>query len=83
MPSRAAMRPVTRPRSSRIDAVACEWEWLGERRLPNATIPALVEFSLYAGIHRIDGKATGVLPDEDLPLLAIGIATRRGKRIDL
>ncbi|MGB6522801.1 MAG: hypothetical protein WBE83_13635 [Candidatus Cybelea sp.] len=64
-------------------ALAGEWEWLGERRLPNATIPTLVEFSLYAGIHKIDGRATGVLPDEDLPLLAIGIATRRGKRVDL
>lgn len=62
---------------------AWEWEWLGKRRLPNVIIPALVEFSLYAGIHKIDGKATGVLPDEELPLLAIGIATRRGHRADL
>jgi hypothetical protein len=62
---------------------AAEWEWLGARRLPNATIPALVEFSLYAGIHKIDGKPTGLLPDEELPLLAIGIATRRGNRADL
>jgi hypothetical protein len=64
-------------------SVACEWEWLGKRRLPNATIPALVEFSVYAGIHRIDGKPTGLLPDEELPLLAIGIATRHGYRADL
>jgi hypothetical protein len=63
--------------------VAGEWEWLGARRLPNATIPALVEFSRYAGIHRIDGRSTGLLPDEELPLLAIGIATRHGRRIDL
>lgn len=63
--------------------LAGEWEWLGRRRLPNTTIPALIEFSIYAGIHKIDGKSTGVLPDEDLPLLAIGIATRRGKRTDL
>ncbi len=63
--------------------VAYEWEWLGKRRLPNATIPALIEFSVYAGIHKIDGKATGLLPDEELPLLAIGIATRRGRRADL
>jgi hypothetical protein len=62
---------------------AGEWEWLGRRSLPNATIPALVEFSDYAGIHRIDGKSTGLLPDEELPLLAIGIATRRGRRADL
>jgi hypothetical protein len=64
-------------------SVAGEWEWLGKRRLPNTTIPALVEFSLYAGIHKIDGKPTGLLPDEELPLLAIGIATRKGRRADL
>jgi hypothetical protein len=64
-------------------SLAHEWEWLGKRPLPNVTIPALVEFSLYAGIHRIDGKSTGLLPDEDLPLLAIGIATRHGRRADL
>jgi hypothetical protein len=63
--------------------VACEWEWLGKRRLPNKAIPALVEFSVYAGIHKIDGKSTGLLPDEQLPLLAIGIATRHGRRADL
>ena len=44
---------------------------------------ALVEFSLYAGLHKIDGKSTGLLPDEELPLLAIGIATRHGRRADL
>jgi hypothetical protein len=64
-------------------SVAGEWEWLGKRRLPNATIPALVEYSAYAGIHKIDGKPTGVLPDGELPLLAIGIATRHGKSVDL
>jgi hypothetical protein len=62
--------------------VACEWEWLGKRRLPNVTIAALVEFSVYAGIHKIDGKPTGLLPDEELPLLAIGIATRHGRSTD-
>jgi hypothetical protein len=62
---------------------AHEWEWLGKKPLPNVTLPALVEFSLYAGIHKIDGKSTGLLPDEELPLLAIGIATRRGRRADL
>jgi hypothetical protein len=63
--------------------LAYEWEWLGKKPLPNATLPALVEFSLYAGIHKIDGKPTGLLPDDDLPLLAIGIATRHGKQADL
>jgi hypothetical protein len=64
-------------------SVAHEWEWLGRKALPNATLPALVEFSLYAGIHKIDGKPTGLLPEGELPLLAIGIATRHGKRADL
>ena len=63
-------------------SVAGEWEWLGRKRLPDVTIPALVEFSEYAGIHKIDGKPTGLLPDE-IPLLAIGIATRHGRRTDL
>ena len=63
--------------------LAYEWEWLGKRPLPNATLPALVEFSIYAGIHKIDGRPTGLLPEGDLPLLAIGIATRHGRRIDL
>jgi hypothetical protein len=64
-------------------SLAHEWEWLGKKPLPNVTLPALVEFSIYAGIHKIDGKSTGLLPDEELPLLAIGIATRRGRRADL
>ncbi|MBV8196841.1 MAG: hypothetical protein JO263_01790 [Candidatus Eremiobacteraeota bacterium] len=63
--------------------VAGEWEWLGKKRLPDAIIPAIVEFSRYAGIHKIDGRSTGLLPDDDLPLLAVGIATRRGHRADL
>jgi hypothetical protein len=63
--------------------LACEWEWLGKKPLPNATLPALVEFSIYAGIHKIDGKPTGLLPEGELPLLAIGIATRHGRRADL
>jgi hypothetical protein len=62
-------------------SVACEWECFGDRALPNRTIPALVEFSVYAGIHKIDGKATGLLPD-DVPVLAIGIAPRKGKHPD-
>lgn len=59
------------------EALCCEWEWFGSKRLPNLKIPALCEFSEFGGIHRIDGKSTGVLPDEELPLLAIGIASRR------
>jgi hypothetical protein len=51
-----------------------EWECYGTKKLPDATLAAHVEFSEYGGIHKIDGKSTGVLPDTDLPLLAIGIA---------
>ena len=58
-------------------SVACEWEFLGSKDLEAAMIPAHLEFSRYAGIHRIDGVPTGVLPDGELPLLAIGIASRR------
>jgi hypothetical protein len=57
--------------------LACEWECYGRKRLQNLTIPALVEFSPFAGIHKIDGKSTGLIPDE-LPVLAIGIAPRKG-----
>jgi hypothetical protein len=62
-------------------SMACEWECFGDKALPNRTIPALVEFSAYAGIHRIDGRSTGLLPD-DLPVLAIGIAPRKGPHPD-
>lgn len=61
--------------------LACEWECFGDKALPDRTIAALVEFSTYAGIHKIDGKSTGLVPD-DLPPLAIGIAPRRGKHPD-
>jgi hypothetical protein len=57
--------------------VACEWEFFGREPLVDRTVPAHVEFSVYAGVHRIDGKSTGLLPDE-LPTLAIGIAPRKG-----
>ena len=59
------------------ETVACEWECFGRKPLPDRTTPAHVEFSYYAGIHKIDGHSTGLLPDE-LPLLAIGIAPRTG-----
>ena len=60
------------------ETVACEWECFGAKPLPNKTIPALLEFSYYAGIHKIDGRNTGLLP-EDIPPLAIGIAPRSGE----
>ncbi|MDQ2866105.1 MAG: hypothetical protein M3R51_07735 [Candidatus Eremiobacteraeota bacterium] len=62
-------------------SVACEWECFGNTKLPNRTIPAHVEFSRYVGIHKIDGKSTGLLPDE-IPPLAVGIAPRTGRHPD-
>jgi hypothetical protein len=52
-----------------------EWplrEWppsIGKREL----WPALVEFSRYGGIHKIDGRPTGVLPAEIAPF-GVGVA---------
>ncbi|HEY8298324.1 MAG TPA: hypothetical protein VIG32_09910 [Candidatus Baltobacteraceae bacterium] len=57
--------------------VACEWECFGKKPLPELVVPAMAEFSTFGGIHKIDGRSTGVLPDEEIPLLAIGIAPRR------
>jgi hypothetical protein len=60
------------------ESIACEWECFGRKNLPDQKIPALVEFSAYAGIHKIDGRSTGLVPDE-IPVLAIGIAPRKGE----
>jgi hypothetical protein len=56
--------------------VACEWPTLGEVPLRAATVPALSEFSAYGGVHRIDGRPTGVLPDR-MPRLGVSIISRR------
>lgn len=56
--------------------IACEWPTVGDIPLPEATIPALSEFSVYGGVHRIDGRPTGVLP-ERIPRLGVGIVKRR------
>lgn len=55
--------------------VACEWEAFGKEPLPERTIPSHVEFSIYGGLHKIDGKPTGVVPDHSTPL-NIGLAPR-------
>jgi hypothetical protein len=60
------------------ETVACEWEFYGKKPLQNAVVPAMIEFSVYAGIHKIDGRSTGLLP-ENIPTLAIGIAPRKGE----
>ena len=48
-----------------------EWPSRGEAPLPDSLRPALVEFSFYGGIHRIDGRSTGVLP-ESMPAMGVG-----------
>jgi hypothetical protein len=58
-----------------------EWplrEWppsIGEREL----WPVLVEFSQYGGIHKIDGRPTGVLPAEIAPF-GVGVALDEERR---
>jgi len=58
--------------------VACEWPTLGEGNVPEDQRPALCEFSEYGGVHRIDGIATGVLPDR---IAALGVGGRSRKRV--
>ncbi len=60
-------------------SVACEWPTLGERELPDATRPALCEFSEYGGVHAIDGRLTGVLPAR---IPALGVGNPRPQRRD-
>jgi hypothetical protein len=45
-----------------------EWPGQGEGMLLHDVRPALVEFSSFGGIHRIDGRSTGVLPEHLGPL---------------
>ncbi len=42
--------------------------------------PALVEFTRYGGILRIDGRSTGVLPD-DIPAFGIGAPAAYAERV--
>ncbi|GAC1658943.1 MAG: hypothetical protein NVS4B13_02770 [Candidatus Elarobacter sp.] len=48
--------------------VACEWPTLGHVELPDFTRPALCEFTEYGGVHTVDGRSTGVLPNRIRPL---------------
>ncbi len=57
-------------------SVACEWPTLGRGRLREYTRPALCEFSEYGGVHTVDGRPTGVVPDA-IPALGVGIMPRR------
>jgi hypothetical protein len=59
--------------------VACEWPTHGQGDLPFAVQAAMLEFSEFGGIHAVDGKSTGVLPD-DFPVLGVGGARPPRKR---
>lgn len=52
-------------------STVAEWPSVGDAPLPASIRPAMLEFSYYGGIHRIDGRSTGVLP-EALPALGVG-----------
>lgn len=56
--------------------MAYEWRSVGMKPYLQRTLPALLEFSVFGGIHAIDGRPTGLLPDGDIPPLAIGINQR-------
>ena len=56
--------------------VACEWVARGKDELPFDVRPAMLEFSEFGGVHAVDGRLTGVLP-EDFPVLGIGPFTKR------
>ncbi|MDQ6826594.1 MAG: hypothetical protein M3Z14_05260 [Candidatus Eremiobacteraeota bacterium] len=56
-------------------SVAHEWEAFGEKTLPELTLPAMTEFSIYGGIHKIDGRSTGILPERIAPL-GVGLTSR-------
>jgi hypothetical protein len=45
-----------------------EWAGQGDGMLVYDLRPAVVEFTPYGGIHRIDGRATGILPENFGPL---------------
>ena len=55
--------------------VACEWPTLGDVELPDHTRPSLCEFSVYGGVHSIDGRSTGVLPGR-IPSFGVGGLSR-------
>lgn len=57
-------------------ALACEWPTIGDIPLHAQTVPALTEFSEYGGVHKIDGRSTGVLPDR-IARLGVQIVGRR------
>lgn len=56
--------------------VVAEWPLVGDSGFVEEQRPALVEFSFYGGIHRIDGRSTGILPETIAPL-GVGVWAKR------
>lgn len=54
--------------------IAAEWPTIGDGDLAAGESPALLEFSEFGGIHRIDGQPTGVLPSN---FRNIGVGSNR------
>jgi hypothetical protein len=48
-----------------------EWPSIGSTPIHESVRPAMLEFSYFGGIHRIDGRSTGVLP-EAMPSMGVG-----------
>lgn len=61
--------------------VAYEWPAHGETMLESSVQPVHVEFSEYGGIHKVDGRSTGVLP-EGMTTISIGYNSPRIRKID-
>lgn len=59
--------------------LVCEWPAFGTRVLAPNMLAALVEFSEYGGIHKIDGRSTGAIPKE-FATLGIGMGAAIGRR---
>jgi len=53
-----------------------EWRSLGRHPLADSVTPAHIEFSYYGGIHRLDGRSTGVVPETMTPG-GVGLNGRR------
>ncbi len=48
-----------------------EWPSIGDTPIHESIRPAMLEFSYFGGIHRIDGRSTGVVP-EAMPAMGVG-----------
>ncbi len=61
--------------------IACEWPAQGNTLLETSVHAVHVEFSEYGGIHKIDGKSTGVLPS-GMTTLSIGLNSPRIRKLE-